>query len=80
MEAVRTRNSAVRSRNATSHPRPNLEEWLTDGRLTLVHPDRGPISAECWGDLPASMRAGALKEFDEVVGANSKAAVLFLRP
>lgn len=79
MEAVRTRSRAVNAR-ATSQPHPTLEEWLNDGRLTLVHPDRGPIQAECWGDLSPAMRANALEQFDEVVRSNSKAAVLFLRP
>jgi hypothetical protein len=79
MVAVRARNGAVKARAATERPRPDLEEWLNDGRLTLVHPDRGPIPADSWGDLPAAMRANALREFDEVVRSNSKAAVLFLR-
>ena len=79
MEAVRTRSRAVNAR-ATRRPQPNLEEWLNDGRLTLVHPDRGPIQAECWGELSPAMRANALEQFDEVVRSNSKAAVLFLRP
>ncbi len=80
MEAIRSIGVARAGRAAAEMPVPSLEAWLEDGRLTLVHPDRGPVPSDSWGDLPVAMRRNALQDFDRVVRANSKAAVLFLRP
>lgn len=67
----------TRSRDAAA--RPNLVEWLRTGRLTLVGPDRQPISAESWEQLPAEVRVRTTADFERVARGNAKAVVLFLR-
>lgn len=59
-------------------PRPELLQWLQNGRLTLVGADHEPVSEEEWLELPAAVREKALADFDRVVRGNAKAAVIFL--
>lgn len=69
---------------ATSAPhtgtgqRPELLQWLQNGRLTLVGADHEPVSEEDWLGLPPAIRDKALADFDRVVRGNAKAAVIFL--
>lgn len=58
--------------------RPELLQWLQNGRLTLVGADHEPLSEEDWAQLPLSVREKALADFDRVVRGNAKAAVIFL--
>ena len=58
---------------------PELLDWLSSGRLTLMDKERRPIEVEQWGNLPADVRAHALEDFRRVVRGNAKAAVLFLK-
>jgi hypothetical protein len=58
---------------------PDLEEWLHAGRLTLVGANREAVSATQWPALPSEVRDHAQTEFRRLVGANTKAAVIFLR-
>ncbi len=69
-----------RGRAPVPSERPELMEWLANGRLTLVHPSREAVTPDEWPHLPAEVQAQALADFQRIVRGNTKAAVLFLRP
>lgn len=69
----------IPGKQAAAYEQPELLEWLRTGRLTLVDEDKQPVPLEQWSELPADVRARALADFNRLVSANTKAAVIFLR-
>lgn len=78
-DAMAVRGGIIPTQSRVRTLVPDLEEWLREGRLTLVDERRQTVSFEKWGQLPADVRERVLTDFENVVRASTKAAVIFLR-